>query len=170
MEQNTIINFWGKASLRRWPEASLRDAQISSSTKSFLAEVGLPDEVGLTMQFGPEDGMLPRLTTRSHCLRIGFDDIVPICVDEEGAGRVVAVEEEDKDDGPRFINSSVERFGECLVHYEQYRRSVRDVSEAEALRLVGIAEEQMRKADPGAFGDPENWWPIIVEQMNHGLL
>jgi hypothetical protein len=59
---------------------------------------------------------------------------------------------------------------ECLVYYEQYRRAVGDVSEAEALRLVGVAEERIRNADPAAFDDPENWWPVIVEQMKDGLL
>jgi len=65
---------------------------------------------------------------------------------------------------------SVERFGECLAYYEQYRRSAPGLSEPEAVKLVAAAEARMRKADPAAFADPENWWPVIIEQMNDGFL
>ena len=40
----------------------------------------------------------------------------------------------------------------------------------EILKTIPTIEERMRKIDPRAFDDPNNWWPVIIEQMNQGLL
>ncbi len=169
MQPEEIIKFWGRDNLKRWPEASLRDVAIPASSKSFLAEVGLPFRVDWTLRFDPEANQLPRLPNKSHYRRIGFDDVVPICLDEQHGGRIVAVERE-VGGTERYINSSVECFGECLVYYQQYRTSVRGVTEDEVAKLITTTEERMRKADPTAFGDSNNWWSVILEQMNQGLL
>jgi len=169
MQRDYVINFWSKAKLRCWSVESLRSLNIDVISKSFLSEVGLPFEVGLTLRFDPEEGEIPRLPKFEHFCRVGFDDFVPICIDESKMGRLVAVEDEEAGT-ERYVNASVEDFAEFLVYYEQYRTSVRGVSEDEALRLVAATEERMRSADPTAFKDPESWWPMIIEQMRDGML
>jgi len=84
MQPEQIIKFWGKDKLKRFPEANLRDVLIPapSNCKSFLTDVGLPIGVDWTMRFCAEGDQLPRLPNRSHYRRIGFDAVVPICLDE----------------------------------------------------------------------------------------
>lgn len=169
MQRWEIIQFWGEGNLRRWPEADLRDAQIPASSKSFLIEVGLPFREDWTLRFNPQVGVLPRLSIRRGCRRIGFDDSVPICLDEEHDGRVVAIEDV-VGGSERLINSNIECFVECLVYYKQYRTVVRLASEEEVQKIIDVTGSQIRTADAAAFADPDNWWPLIIEQMNHGLL
>lgn len=164
-----IVKFWGRENLKRWSESSLRDVAIPQPSKRFLIEVGLPYKEDWTLQFDPEADHLPRLPNKANYRRIGFDDFVPICLDEKRGGCVVAVETE-VGGSERFINSSVERFGEFLVLYQEYRKAARAVSEEEIVKFISGVEERMRKADPKAFDDPNNYWPVIVEQMNQGLL
>jgi hypothetical protein len=47
---------------------------------------------------------------------------------------------------------------------------VRHASEAQGPELIATIESQMFLEDPAAFDDHNNWWPLIIEQMNQGLL
>jgi hypothetical protein len=164
-----IVNFWGGENLKRWSEDSLRDVAIPQASKRFLNEVGLPCEEDWTLRFDPEGDRLPRLPDKANYRRIGFDDSVPICLDEKQDGCVVAVETE-VGTSERFINSDVEHFGEFLVLYQEYRNAARAVSEEEIVKIIPGIGERMHKADPKAFDDSNNYWPVIMEQMNQGLL
>jgi hypothetical protein len=120
MTRKEIVRFWGADNLRRWTSDDLRDVAISELSKSFLIEVGLPyREHGWTMRFDDGARRLPRLAGKPSYCRIGFDYVLPICLDERRHGCVVLVEEE-IGRTERFINSNVELFGECLVYYERY--------------------------------------------------
>lgn len=169
MPHEETVKFWGYDNLKRWPESSLRDVNIPHSSKQFLMSVGLPCKEDWTLRFDPEADQLPRLPNKTSCRRIGFDDVVPICLDEERKGCVVAIET-DIGGTERFVNSSVERLGEFLVLYQEYRKAARTLSEAEILKLIPTIEARMRQIDPKAVDDPNNYWPVIIEQMNQGLL
>src|SRR5262245_30781305 len=112
-----IVRFWGADNLKRWPETALRDVRIPQTGKRFLAEVGLPARVDWTLRFDPEADSLPPLPNRRNYRRIGFDDIIPICLDENRDGCVVVVETE-IGGGERFVNSTVERLAGFLVLYQ----------------------------------------------------
>jgi hypothetical protein len=90
-----------------------------------------------------------------HHRLIGFDDVVPICLDELANGRVVALEH-GVGGGERHINSSVERFAQSLVLYQQYREGVRAILEDSAQELIARTADRVRAADPSAFIDPNN--------------
>jgi hypothetical protein len=166
MTREEIIRFWGAANLRRWSRHDLRDVAIPESSKSFLVEVGLPyREQGWTMNFDDGARLLPRLATTPSYRRIGFDYVLPICLDERRNGCVVLVEDE-IGRRERFINSNVQLFGECLVYYQRYRL----IEQEDRRDLIQETEHQMRRADTAAFRNVESWWPVIVEQMGDGLL
>lgn len=168
MHTADIIRFWGRDNLRRWSEESLRDVAISASSKSFLAEVGLPLRADWTFQFDDEASWLPPLPNKPSYRRIGFDDPVPICLDERRKGCVVEVGDE-FGYPERYFNASVELFGECLVYYQQYRLIAR-ATEGDVSDLVAATEQRIRRADPTAFEDEESCWPLIIEQMSYGML
>jgi hypothetical protein len=131
-------------------------------------EVGLPCRADWTFQFDDEAIRLPRLPHKPSYRRIGFDDPVPICLDEQRNGCVVEVGDE-FGYPERYFNSSVELFGECLVHYQQYRLIAR-ATEDDVPDVVAATERRMRMADPAAFEDEESCWPVIIEQMTRGML
>jgi hypothetical protein len=92
---------------------------------------------------------------------------MPLYLDESRRGQVLAVS---GDGSERFVNQSVELFGQCLALFENYRRVVRSVPDEQADPIIASTEAELHKADPAAFKNDENWWPLVVEQMNHGLL
>lgn len=169
MKGTEIANFWGRENLKRWAESSLLDVRVPQSSKRFLIPVGLPYKEDWTLEFDADSVPLPRLENRANYRRIGFDGSVPICLDEDHDGCVVAVESE-IGARERFINASVECFAEFLVLYKQYRSAARTVSEEEVVEVIRGIEQSMRIADADAFHGCDNYWPVIIEQMNSGLL
>ncbi len=169
MSDEEIIGFWGKENLERWSDPRLADWHVPTESKLFLTRVGLPCRGDWTLRFTrePDQPHLPSIG--AHHRLIGYDDIVPICLDERTGGRVVALEES-VGGTERFINSRVEQFAQALVLYERYRKRVRGLAEHEAQDLIAKTSQQLRAVDPAAFSDPNNWWPVIIEQMRHGLL
>lgn len=74
------------------------------------------------------------------------------------------------------LNSSVEKFGRCLMYYQMYREEVAQLDEQAAdysttvHALIEDVERLMKQADSYAFADPANGWPVILEQVREGNL
>ncbi len=170
MSNDEIISFWGFHNLKRWPEENVRLLRISEASKRFLIEVGFPcKEEDWTLRFDGETDTFPRLPGKPDYRTIGYDYIVPICLDENRGGSVLA--DEAVVNGPeRFVNSSAELFGEFLVHYQKYRCSAKDLSEKEVQALISHIEGIMQEKDRDALESPKNWWPGLLEQMKDGFL
>ncbi len=169
MNTALVLEVWSKKNLARWTPAALEDVAIPPSAKDFLCNVGLPFREDWTLQFPAKPKTPERLSKHPHLRQLGTDDPVPICVDERGGGQVVAVED-DVGGKIRYVNSSVEAFGVFLALYQQYRIAVRGMDDDEAEALIAQTEKKMRRADPHAFSGKNNYWPVIIEQMHHGLL
>lgn len=167
MRKEELLSFWGEDRLKRWGENILTGAGLPAGTQAFLSEIGLPVGVDWTFRFNPEQ--LPTLPGRNQYRIIGYDDVVPICIDVGAGGRVIAAETS-VGGADRYINSDVERFAECLVYFQQYRIAARKVSESEIQEVINTTQKKMQASDLTAFANPNYWWPVIVEQMNDGLL
>lgn len=178
MERDEIARFWGQENLRRWPEPCVRELRIPESSKSYLVQVGLPAFQDDHFQFDPLVGDLPRLAGRPQFRTVGLmSEFVPICLDEQANGSVMSMDTEmlelTKTTNPsaldRYINSSVERFAECLILFLRLRRTVRVATEAEFATMLPQFEMDLLKVDPTVFGSPENLWAVIVWEMKEGL-
>jgi hypothetical protein len=108
--------FWGTC-LRRWPESALAESGLDGDDRVYLADVGLPTGVDLSLEV--VDPTQPRQATPGY-LVLAHNWAVPICVRLD-TGQVVTIE----DAGERMVSSSVRSFGRCLMFYEDYRRRVR---------------------------------------------
>jgi hypothetical protein len=98
---------------------------------------------------------------------IALDDQVPIAIDRRHENEVWAME---NGSATRFVNTTAKQFGECLVVYDRYRRSVVDADEKQALLLVEQAREHFMLCDVRALSSPEAYWSVILEQMEQGRL
>jgi hypothetical protein len=168
MNQEAIIEFWGVENLLRWSETALRDLHIPEASKSFLKDVGLPRQDDWTFRFGPSN-LIPTIEGKPHCRRIGYSDTSPIYVDELRNG-LVAAGEDSWGGREVLINSNVQAFAECLVHYQRYRQAAIHTPEEEIQHVVTRTQMALAHADSAAFASEENWWPLVVEQMNQGML
>jgi hypothetical protein len=177
MLREQIVSFWGSRNLRRWPVASLREASLPDAAKSYLSDIGLPSRVDPAFRFGPVNDQLPRVKDRPDYLRIGAEGDVLICLDAAQGGRVMWLGGDVNLPGrhinpavDRYINADVERFGECLLYFQQLRDTVRYSREDPQLEITEAStKEKIRRADPTAFADPDNLWAVTFEEIEAEL-
>jgi hypothetical protein len=105
-----------------------------------------------------------------------MDDFTPFCLDEERSGCVVSIVTPPYG-VDRYINRSVECFGECLVHFQRLM-TTRDelqggrveLPREEDLPVILSAEKRFMEVDSTAFANANDWWPVVFEQMKVGFL
>jgi hypothetical protein len=165
--ETPLVTFWGIDRLQRWSLEDLATAKLPDETVRFLTTVGLPNLDDWSFRFDASKG-LPRLASRPSYLVLGHDFEVPICIDERRGGAVILFENQ-PDRAERYVNVSVRKLAESLVIYQQCRAAVAS-DDSHAAALIAVTERLLREADPSAFVDVESCWPVIIEQMNDGLL
>ena len=155
------LSFWGDA-LVRWPGEIVAQLGLSAADAAYLKEVGLPAGGDWTLRPNlPARGA--RLASVDGLPVLAYDEVLPICIDREDGGRLLAMAT------PFLVNSSVRQFGLFLMSYQDYRLCVGE-DETEAQRLIHEIERAMRSVDAVAMVDREAYWPQIFEQMRDGLL
>ena len=71
----------------------------------------------------------------------------------------------------RFVNTNVKCLAEFLVAHRQYVVEVTKTnSEEDQLQIVRALSEQLVSIDAGAFTNSENWWAVVLTQMEDGVL
>jgi len=71
----------------------------------------------------------------------------------------------------RFVNGSVEKLAKCVRVYERYGKELRAAhDESAAQALVQSLRDNLATEDSEALANPENWWSVVVEQAQDGLL
>lgn len=156
MTRNEIADFWGATNLNRWANADWEKLSLSESSKSYLIEVGLPIGESWTLKFDYVVGQLPEISYNPNYFCIGIDDFVPICIDCNLDDRIIAIENA-VTKKERFINSSIDCFGEFLVYYAQYRRTIVSIGEHEIEEFINLIKTKMETSDPFAFMSAETW-------------
>jgi hypothetical protein len=169
MNRDDIVKSWGAYNLKCWPEQCLRDVAIPEPSRSFLVNVGLPAFKDVGFQFDPLVGGPPRLAGRPwfRSISLMYEGHL-VCLNEEADGSVVSIDPELQDLG-RYINSSVERFAECLVLYLQFRGTGQVATEAEFRELGAQFERDLLKADATVFSNPENFCAVLVWELKQGF-
>jgi hypothetical protein len=70
----------------------------------------------------------------------------------------------------RFVNSSLEQLAHFIREYAKYTEEVFSLDDEAASKLVRNLRKRLASADAGAFLDTENWWAVVFEQAEQGLL
>jgi len=175
-----------RGELRNSAREALERFNLSVGSKSYLCEVGLPEgeeiledsfRLGssllgkhlLTLSALAEELSLP---TPSHCRGA-------LCLYLSKYGGVIVVDGA-RDDGvysiglerdynATLINSCAEKFGVFLALYVAHCRTTAPLPFEQRGEVDLKLERCMYAIDPGAFGDPENWWSTVLEEMMSGL-
>jgi len=170
-----MAGLWGADGLQKAPRIALEPLKLPPASKTFLAEVGLPREELLCISFELEVSWFP--TLREEATRrklppppnadryrlIGRGGHAPdFYLDERADAAVVEIEL-----GPegwvRFVNSSVEALAAFLVA-ERKSWVRQDMSDEEKERYVARMKSELLLVDGRAFSDPQNWWPLVIDQ------
>ena len=177
MDAETLAAVWGK-DLRRFPRRAVEASPLNETTRTFLADVGLPHSAAPFLSFGrvysatsDSEVYLPTLRAAfdldeselDRFILIGADGADdPIAIDRETDEVVWLVEEEDGG-AVRYVNQSVEHLARCLLAYRSFVAEVtardemayleRRYTDAQVERL----EAALRQADAQAVNEGAMW-------------
>lgn len=165
MDASTFQKRWSFGPLKKASRAALEQLQLPVEAKSFLAEGGLPVHGPLELTFD-----VSLQVTKAGLIRIGSDSATEMCIDPGRQGAVVSVDPEGKLP-TRFVNSSAMQLAEFILLYRESAEAAKDLADDEEVqRLSEDVIRAWRNLDPEAFSDRENWWAVVAEQMEAGLL
>jgi hypothetical protein len=69
----------------------------------------------------------------------------------------------------RFVNTDVDCLGKFLFAHQRYASEVVKIdTDGEQLKIVKRLREELVGIDSKAFDEPENWWAVVLEQMEDG--
>ena len=168
---------WGPGLVRTEP-AAVVGINIPEAARRFLTEAGLPSQADYDIRFSRPENELPTLPEAfpngynfppeySHFHPIGVDGATLLCL-EEGTGIVYSIDIDEQGIPTRFVNSGLPELAECLlvnrVTSQENDEEDESDDEDEALRLLiqGL-EKKMRRIDPMAMHDPNNYWPQFFQ-------
>ena len=98
---------------------------------------------------------------------IGNDYGTDICINSKG--EIISLDPE-QELPTRFINRDLETFLKFLNIFTTYHMKVCDVDEEEQIQILDEIIEEFNKVDSRALDYEDNWWFVILEQIEMGLM
>lgn len=181
ISHNDLTAMWGYGNVVRLDGAVVDKLDVPEATKAFLREVGIPRECDLEVTTDTGDDGWPTLieycgrigvsppANASRYFRFGQDGGTQLCIDTLDGGAVVSVDVAGELP-TRFVNSGLDTFVESLFLYAGYCKHASGLSDRQREKLVPLFAEDLRRVDPRSLADVENWWSVVLEQIEDGLL
>lgn len=95
--------------------------------------------------------------------RLGSDRAFEMCATHEGDVRAVLLGYDEPD---RFVSSSPALFAEALLELDLLLEVLGAAeTPGDASEAFRTTQDTLSAADPRAFDDPENWWPLVLEDI-----
>lgn len=101
------------------------------------------------------------------CTVIGNDYGTDICIDSKG--EIISLDP-DHELPTRFINQNLNSFLEFLNLFAVYYTKIGEAGEEEQLQILEELKEEFNRIDSRALDYEDNWWSVILEQMEMGLM
>lgn len=182
---------WGKDRYR-FPSHVLQNIDTPEASKSFLLEAGLPEQAevpsgkyAVPLPIVPAS---PPVQAAKYALMALFPSsqlrLLAYLHDEQdeaywGYDLYYAIEEktghvrylEPREEGEGFVNVSVVQFAEFLLVYRQFIAQFWPTypERSKILPLVTALEQKWQEIDPLAMADPDNYWAIMLYDLEWQL-
>ena len=147
-----------------FPKEEYRKTTLPEKEKRMLCEDGVPDVPLHFLHFNTQGDEL--VIVNGNCISIGRDNGTEICIDPNN--EIVSVDAYGVYP-KRFVNSSLESLFECVAIYLIYNDRLMSAEDGEISILIGEIRQKFSCVDQGALDDEENWWSVILEQVEDGL-
>ncbi|WP_024833712.1 SUKH-4 family immunity protein [Ruminiclostridium josui] len=169
MDKESITEFWND-SLVRFNMELLSKCSLTQETKEFLELFGLPVNCEFLKDLNISFYNIFEQISIKGCnyIAIGDDYGTKICI-RENLNEIISVDIE-RDMNIRIINSSIEHFINFLQIYFTRRPELSKADDEEAVEIVRSMRDDFDKLDAMALSNEENWWAVILEQTEQGLL
>lgn len=150
--------------LKLFPKEEYRKTNLPEKYKKMLCEDGLPEVPLHFLHFNTQGDDL--VIVNDDCIGIGRDNGTEICINPNN--EIVSVDTYGVYP-QRFVNSSLKSLFECVAIYLTYSDRLMSVDDDEIGVLIGEIRQKLSHVDEKALDDEENWWPVILEQVEDGL-
>ena len=144
---------------------------VPEETKSFLTCFGFPpnlEETLLLHFYQNDDALAISIHNHDRFLIIGDDDGTKLGI-KENTGEVLSIDPEGKLP-TRFVNSSILTLLAFLGMYVREQPGLAQADDEEASQIVARMRDAFSTFDAQALDNPENWWSVVLEQVEQGLL
>lgn len=98
---------------------------------------------------------------------IGNDYGTDLCIDSKG--EIISLDPDHKLP-TRFINQDLSSFLKFLNLFTVYYTKIGKAGEEEQLQILEEMKEEFNRIDSRALDNEENWWSVILEQIEMGLM
>lgn len=142
-----------------------RNCRLSNNTKKILCDIGLPYEPLNYVRFNIEK--INGIFEDEEYITIGSDLGTDICINYKD--EVVSVDRE-KEYPIRFINRSLESFLEFIVIIIKYENEIKESDDDEIIKVIQKIRKEFDEIDIQALSSEDNWWSIILEQLELGVM
>ena len=142
-----------------------RNCDLSNNTKKILCDIGLPYEPLKFIQFNI--GEIADIRLDEEYIIIGNDFGTNICVNHKD--EIVSIDIENE--YPiRFINKDLETFLKFVVIFLSYEKEIDEADDDEINQVMQKVRMEFDIIDIQALSSEENWWSIILEQIELGVM
>lgn len=142
-----------------------RNCDLSNNTKKILCDIGLPYEPLNFIQFNIEE--IEDIKLDKDYIIIGNDLGTNICVNHKD--EIVSIDTENE--YPiRFINKDLETFLKFIVIFLSHENEIEEADDDEIDQVMQKVRKEFDMTDIRALSSEENWWSIILEQIELGVM
>lgn len=142
-----------------------RNCDLSNNTKKILCDIGLPYEPLNFIQFNIEE--IEDIKLDKDYIIIGNDFGTNICVNHKD--EIVSIDTENE--YPiRFINKDLETFLKFIVIFLSHDNEIEEADDDEIDQVMQKVRTEFDMTDIRALSSEENWWSIILEQIELGVM
>ena len=159
------INEYLKRNFKLTRQEKYRNCNLSDNTKRILCDVGLPEEPIYFIHFNVDQ--IDGIRLNENYIVIGNDLGTDICISFKE--EIVSVDPQHVYPA-RFINTNLECFIKFIVIYLLYAEKIVNASDEEINNILTDIRKEFDLVDKCALHDEENWWSIILEQIEAGLM
>lgn len=177
---NQIIQLWGEG-LVSLPSESFRAFNLPVETKNFLSFVGLPRKEASLSDIARDALQIDFYNLPDQFKFLFFENkrLVIIAEDAEGLGVKTCIEEDtgkvfhvaDFSSTPiRFMNSGIEQLLLFLGIYITEGNKAGILTKTTAFELARKLKNIFNEIDPVAMVEARNFWPQVIDPIEHGYL
>ena len=142
-----------------------RNCDLSNDTKKILCDIGLPYEPINFIQFNI--GEIENIKLNEEYVTIGNDFGTNICINHKD--ELVSVDMENEYP-VRFINKNLESFLKFVLIFLSQENDITEADEDEINQIMQKIRTEFNMIDIRALSSEENWWSIILEQIELGVM
>lgn len=156
---------------KRWQNMELvtkeeyKDTGLSQEDKKILCDLGLPENPLKSLSFDLKE--IDDIWLDKEHIVIGNDYGTKLCINKNN--EVVSVDAEGEYP-TRFVNTSLSRFLQCIEIYDSYEARFENISDEEVGAIMDEMRTKFHQVDKQALSGEENWWSVILEQVELGVM